>query len=63
MRLEDGIYSFRDKTNDNFDTMARIYGDISVDVKSTKDELKGSMERLPDRIAEALTESLKKILR
>jgi len=63
MRLEDGIYSFRDRTNNNFDAMARRYGDISEDVKSTKEELKGSIEKLPDKIAEALTETLKKILR
>jgi len=63
MRLEDGIYSFRDRTNDNFDTMAKKYGDISEDVKSTRVELKDSIKELPDKIAEALTESLKKILR
>jgi len=62
MRLEDGIYSFRDRTSDNFDTMAKRYGDILEDVKSTRVELNESIKELPDKIAQVSTDILRKIL-
>jgi len=61
-RLENGIYSFRDSTNNNFELMAEKYGNISKEVKATKNELKQSIEqKLPQKIAESLAKSLKKV--
>jgi len=59
--LENGIYSFRDNTDENFKLMAEKYGNISSKVDTTKEELKDSLEKLPDRIADALTKNLKKL--
>jgi acylphosphatase len=62
-RLENGIYSFRDSTNNNFEVMAKKYGNISKEVKITKKELKQSIEqKLPQKLAEALAKSMKKAL-
>jgi len=63
-RLENGIYSFRDSTNNNFELMAEKYGNISKEVKATKNELKESIEqKLPQKIADSLAKSLKKIVK
>lgn len=56
--LEKGIYSFRDETSENFNLMAIKYGSISEDVNSTKQEIKTSLDQLPDRIGESLTRHL-----
>jgi hypothetical protein len=60
--LEKGIYSFRDETNENFNVMANKYGSISTDVNATKQEIKASLDQLPDRIGESLTRHLKKLI-
>jgi acylphosphatase len=57
--LERGIYSFRDETNENFNLMANKYGSISTDVNATKQEIKTSLDQLPDRMAESLTKHLR----
>lgn len=63
-RLENGIYSFRDNTNNNFELMAEKYGSISKEVTTTKRELKKSIEqKLPQKIAESLVNSSKKVLK
>jgi acylphosphatase len=61
--LERGIYCFRDETNDNFNLMANKYGSISTDVNATKQEIKTSLDQLPDRIGESLTRHLKKLVK
>jgi len=61
--LERGIYSFRDETNENFNVMAGKYGSISTDVNATKQEIKTSLDQLPDRIGESLTRHLKKLIK
>ena len=61
--LEHGIYSFRDETSENFNLMANKYGSISADVNATKQELKTSLDQLPDRIGESLTKHLKKLVK
>ena len=61
--LENGINSFRHDTNENFNVMANKYGSISTDVNATKEEIKTSLDKLPDKIGEALTKHLKKLLK
>ena len=61
--LENGIYSFRDETSENFNLMANKYGNISADVKETKQEIKTSLDQLPDKIGESLTRHLKKLIK
>lgn len=39
--------------------MANIYGSISTDVNATKQEIKTSLDQLPDRMAESLTKHLR----
>jgi acylphosphatase len=57
--LERGIYSFRDETSENFNLMAKKYGSISDDVNATKQEIKTSLDQLPDRIGVSITRHLK----
>lgn len=59
--LENGINSFRDETKQNFDLMANKYGEISAGVKATKEELKASLDKLPDEIGAAVTKHAKKL--
>ena len=61
--LENGIITFRDNTQESFTVMANKYDAISTDVKSTKQELTTSLDKLPDRIGEALTKHLKKLMK
>ena len=61
--LENGIFSFRDDTQENFSNMASKYDAISTDVKATKQELTTSLDKLPDRIGESMTKHLKKLLK
>jgi hypothetical protein len=43
--------------------MANIYGSISADVNSTKQEIKTSLDQLPDRMAESFDKRLKKLIK
>ena len=61
--LDKGIYSFRDETSENFNLMANKYGSISTDVNATKQEIKTSLDQLPERMGESLTRHLKKLIK
>ena len=63
--LRNEVHMLRTDTNENFDKMATKYGSISKDLKSTKEEIKGSLKVTKDGIQgaiEDLPEKLKKAL-
>jgi hypothetical protein len=64
--LGENLGSFRKETANNFDSMARKYGSISKEITATKkelkksmDELKNSINTLPERMTNAILKGLK----